>query len=67
MQVIEMVSRQSLPTAERTHASTKQNTQTREPASSPYNEYRECVPRRPVILDAFDKIIDYDNRNFSPM
>lgn len=67
MQAIEMVSRPSLP-MERTKASTNQSAQTREPDSPPNDGRRENVLRRPVILDAFDKIIlDYDDRNLCPM
>ena len=70
MQVIEMVSRASLPTAERTHASTNQSARTRESASPSNDGRRECVPRLSVVLDAFDKIIleyDYDDRNLGPL
>ncbi len=70
MQAIEMVSRPTLRTTERTHASTNQGVQTRGPTIPSNDGRRECVPRRSVVLDAFDKIIleyDYDNRNLGPM
>ncbi len=70
MQAIEMVSRPSSNTTGRTNASTNQSARTHEPASPSNDGRRECVPRRSVVLDAFDKIIleyDYDDRNLGPM
>lgn len=66
MPAIEMVSRPSLPTKERTSVSAAQSGPTRELPASANTEHRECVSRRPVILDAFDKIIDYDDRFLCP-
>ena len=57
MQAIEMVSRPSLPTAERTKTSISDSLNDCESASWTNNERRECVPRRSVDLDAFDKVI----------
>ena len=70
MQAIEMVSRPTLRTTEQTHVSTNQSAQTRDSASPSNGGRRECVPRRSVVLDAFDKVIldyDYDDRNLGPM
>lgn len=67
MPVTEMVARPSLPITERTKAFINDSAQTRKPASPPDKGRRECVPRRPVILDAFDKVIEYDDRNLCPM
>lgn len=66
MPAIEMVSRPSLPTKERTRVPAAQSAPTRELFASQDTEHRECVSHRPVILDAFDKIIDYDDRYLCP-
>lgn len=59
MQAIEMVSRPSMSasTAERTKASIDESRQERESASPSNDGRRECIPRRQVVLDAFDKVI----------
>lgn len=67
MRVIEMVSRPSRPAAERTKTSISDSLEDRESTSRSNDGRRECVPRRPVVLDAFDKVIEYDDRNLSPM
>ncbi len=66
MQAIEMVSRPSRPTAERTKTSINDCLKDRESTSRPNEGRRECAPRRQVVLDAFDKVIlEYpDNLNW---
>lgn len=68
MQAIEMVSRPSLPTERWKTVVTSRHAQACEPGPLPSEEHRERVLRRPVVLDAFDKIIlDDDDRNLRPV
>lgn len=57
MRAIEMVSRPSISTAERTKVSISDSLKERESTSRPNGGRHECVPHRQVVLDAFDKII----------
>jgi len=56
MQVTEMVSRPSLPTAEQSKPSIKRS-QSVSGSAPESEERRECALRRQVVLDAFDKVI----------
>lgn len=57
MQAIEMVSRPSRPTTGRTKTSVSDCLKERESTSRLNEGRRECLPRRQVVLDAFDKVI----------
>ena len=70
MQAIEMVSRLSMSTSttERTNGSNNQSAQFSLLTARPNDGRRECVPRQPVVLDAFDKIIlNYPEQTSNPM
>lgn len=69
MRAIEMVSRPSKSKTKQRNVAASQNGPMRDSAPMSNDRRQECTPPRPVVLDAFDKIIlddDYDDRNLGP-